>query len=115
MLEEDRNLVRIASFEHEHEAILCRQLLNRHGIPAWVTGGDGVNTFGAGLTAAGLVAVDVRIHKINEPLARSILEQHALENAQQMPAWICKCGANVDEGFSVCWSCGTDIDDLLTL
>ena len=95
--------------------MLCRNRLNDHGIPAWVTGGDGVNTFGAGLTAAGLVGVDVRIHKINESLARSILDSQEVAQKKETPAWRCRCGAQVDAGFEVCWSCGTDVEELRAL
>lgn len=109
----DKNLVRIATFEYEHEAILFRNLLNDHGIPAWVTGGDGVNIFGAGLTAAGLVGVDVSIHKINMDVAKEILGR--LPKEKETPAWKCSCGESVDKGFEVCWSCGADIDDLKKL
>ena len=23
------------------------------------------------------------------------------------PAWTCRCGEEIDEGFGVCWQCGT--------
>ena len=111
MQTDDRNLVRIATFEYEHQALLFRNMLNDHGIPAWVTGGDGVNIFGAGLTAAGLVGVDVSIHKINVEAAQEILAK--LPKAEEtVQAWTCRCGENVDEGFEVCWSCGSDLEDL---
>ncbi len=110
----DRDLVRIATFEYEHEALMFRNMLNDHGIPAWVTGGDGVNTFGAGLTAAGLVGVDVSIHKINVEVAQKILAQLPKEE-DGIPAWTCQCGVEVDRGFGVCWSCGSDIEDLKKL
>lgn len=114
MLPDDRDLVRIATFEYEHEAILFRTMLNEHGIPAWVTGGDGVNTFGAGLTAAGLVGVDVSIHKANVAAAQAVLDK--MESLEEtIPAWKCMCGEQVDEGFSVCWSCGADIDEMRNL
>lgn len=116
MLPDDRDLVRIATFEYEHQALLCRNMLNDHGIPAWVTGGDGVNTFGAGLTAAGLVGVDVSIHKINVEVAKKVLAEFEEESrAEANPPWTCKCGVKVDEGFSVCWSCGTDLEELKQL
>lgn len=111
MLPDDRDLVRIATFEYEHQAILFRTMLNEHGIPAWVTGGDGVNTFGAGLTAAGLVGVDVSIHKANVAAAKSILAKME-SNEETISPWTCQCGADVDEGFGVCWSCGADIEEM---
>ena len=116
MLPDDRNLVRIATFEYEHQALMCRNILNDNGIPAWVTGGDGVNTFGAGLTASGLVGVDVSIHKINVEAAKKVLAKFEREQKETViPEWTCACGEKVDEGFSLCWSCGADIEDLKKL
>jgi len=28
-----------------------------------------------------------------------------------VPEWTCDCGATVDEGFQVCWSCGQACPD----
>ena len=109
-MDDDKNLVRLAAFEHEYEAILLKNNLNDNGVPAWVTGGDGVNTFGAGLTAAGLVGVDVRIRKIDLEAARVILAEMEEDSSTNLPAWKCECGEDVDEGFAVCWSCGSEWD-----
>lgn len=112
MPQEDKNLVRLATFEYEYEAMLLKNALNDNGVPAWVTGGDGVNTFGAGLTAAGLVGVDIRIRQIDVENAQAIMQ--GLEDAADshtVPAWTCSCGEDVDEGFAVCWSCGSDFKD----
>ena len=108
MTNEDKNLVRLAAFEFEHEAVMLKNALNDHGIPAWVSGGDGVNTFGAGLTAAGLVGVDVNIRQIDLEAAKVIMQElEALED-EDIPAWTCQCGEQVDEGFAICWSCGNE-------
>ena len=109
--DEDNSLVRFAAFEHEYEAVLLKNNLSDNGIPAWVTGGDGVNTFGAGLTAAGLVGVDVNIRKRDLKAARLVLAE-ANEDFPpvQIPAWRCNCGEEVDEGFAVCWSCGSECE-----
>lgn len=113
-MEEDKNLIRLASFEYEYEAISLRVALNEEGIPAWITGGDGVNTFGAGLTAAGLVGVDVNIRQIDLKAAEKAMEQLQKESKVVMvPAWKCKCGEQVDEGFAVCWSCGAEFEGLV--
>jgi hypothetical protein len=112
MKHEDNNLVRLAAFEHEYEAVLLKNSLVDNGIEAWVTGGDGVNTFGAGLTAAGLVAVDVRIRQKDLANAQSLLNQIEKDiHALPTPSWTCKCGEDVDEGFAICWSCGADFDE----
>lgn len=112
-MEEDKNLVRLAAFEYEYKAILVRNALNERGIPAWVTGGDGVNTFGAGLTAAGLVGVDVNVRQIDYETAKAVLDKLETDaDVVSVPAWICKCGEEVDEGFAVCWSCGSDYGEL---
>lgn len=105
MLPDDRDLVRIAVFLYEHQAILFRTKLNEHGIPAWVTS-EGVTAFGAGM-----LDVEVSIHKANVEEAKKILAKMNLEE-EAIPAWTCKCGADVDEGFGVCWSCGADIEEM---
>lgn len=108
MLPDDRDLVQIASFEFEHQAILFRDMLNEHGIPAWVTR-DGVAAFGSGC----LVEVEVSIHKINVEAANKVLA--SLPKEKVVPPWTCSCGAAVDEGFSICWSCGADLEELKKL
>lgn len=112
MNHEDNNLVRFAAYELEYEAVLMKNALIDNGIEAWVTGGDGVNIFGAGLTASGLVAVDVRIRQKDLEKARALVSQIEKElHALPTPSWNCKCGEAVDEGFAICWSCGADFDD----
>ena len=106
MLPDDRDLVRIATFEHEHQAIMFRDTLNEHGIPAWITR-DGVAAFGS------VFGVDVSIHKINVENAKKVLAN--LPKETLVPPWTCKCGVKVDEGFGVCWSCGTDLEELKQL
>ena len=109
---DDKNLVRLAAFEHEYEAVLLKNALVDNGIPAWVTGGDGVNTFGAGLTAAGLVGVDVRIRQMDLENARALMERIEKElHALPTPSWLCRCGEQIDEGFAICWSCGGDFGE----
>ena len=110
--EDDNNVVRFAAFEMEYEAVLIRNALEENGIEAWITGGDGVNMFGAGLTAAGLVAVDVRIRKKDLAAAKTLMSQIEKDlHALPTPSWKCKCGEEVDEGFAICWSCGADFGD----
>ena len=108
MLPDDRDLVRIATFEYEHQALMFRNMLNDNGIPAWVTR-DGVAAFGSGC----LVGVDVSIHKINVDAAKKVLAK--LPQEKPVPEWTCACGEKVDEGFALCWSCGADIEDLKKL
>ena len=113
MTENDKNLVRLAAFEFEYEAILLRNALNDRGIPAWVTGGDGVNTFGAGLTSAGLVGVDINIRQIDLADAKIVLAEFKSGQDEEtvIAEWKCGCGESVDAGFAVCWSCGADYDE----
>ena len=113
MTKEDGNsVVRFAAFEMEYEAVLLQTTLIENGIEAWVTGGDGVNMFGAGLTTSGLVGVDVRIRKKDLEAARALKVKIEKElYAMPTPSWTCKCGETVDEGFALCWSCGADFDE----
>ena len=110
--DDDNSVVRFAAFEMEYEALLLRTALEENGIEAWVTGGDGVNMFGAGLTTSGLVGVDVRIRKKDLAAARELKARIKKElHALPTPSWTCKCGESVDEGFAICWSCGADFGD----
>ena len=93
----------------EYEAILLNNNLSENGIPAWVTGGEGVRIFGDGLAAAGLVGVDVRIRTIDLEAARLVLAELQKDSSSPSPlSWKCECGEEVDEGFAVCWSCGSE-------
>ena len=109
-MDQDKDLIRLASFEFEYEALLLRNELNDLGIPAWVTGGDGVNIFGAGLTAAGLVGVDVNVRRIDLKAAEEIEKtfRDRAQKEEKVPNWTCACGEEIEEGFAVCWSCGAE-------
>ena len=58
------------------------------------------------LNETGLVGVDVLVRREDLEDAKLIMLEVPAASEVLYPAWQCVCGANVDEGFSVCWSCG---------
>ena len=41
-------------------------------------------------------------------LIDKMLEDVEEEEQEEVPAWVCDCGEEVDEGFFVCWACGAE-------
>ena len=110
----DDDLVRLATFEHSMEAHSVRILLEASGIQATVTGEESNLTFGGfiGLGDAGLVGVQVYVKRTDLAMAKRVMLEVPSASNVLFPAWQCPCGAEVDEGFSICWACGKDADNL---
>ncbi len=106
-MKEDYELKTLAKFGNEQQAHLLRGELNNQGIPA-VVAGD--NPWGiTGGNARMLRAFHVSVRKIDYDRARQVMEElQAASEREKSPAWRCQCGAQVDEGFLVCWSCGQE-------
>jgi hypothetical protein len=111
--ERDDDLVRLATFEHSMQAHSVRILLEASGIPATVAGEESNLTFGGfvGLGDAGLVGVQVYVRRQDLEIAKQVMSEVPLAADVLFPSWSCDCGAEVDEGFSVCWSCGNEIEE----
>ncbi len=106
----DTDLISIAAFDSEPEAKILQIALIDRGIKAVISGD--VTAFGG--LAGGATSVQVFVRRIEADEARKILEQMPLESKQLLPAWNCKCGAEVDEGFAICWSCGAEFPETST-
>ena len=61
-----------------------------------------------GLALDGPDEVEVIVQRSDFEKAKSIIEELETAVPDEIPAWNCKCGEEVDEGFGVCWSCGAD-------
>ncbi len=104
-MEEDHNVVRLATFEHAYQAELLKTKLFDLGVPSWVT----IDSDLWGISAAGLAGVQVNVRQIDFEFASEALEHlDSDEQGEPAPAWTCGCGEQVDEGFAICWSCGAE-------
>ena len=102
------NLQRLCECQTEHDARVLESELAEIGIQAVVTGMD-VSALGEALDGPDVIQVFVKAEQLDA--ARELMEQ--LDDADQdpIPAWTCKCGEDVDEGFYVCWACQATFDD----
>lgn len=106
------DLVTVAVFETESAAAPARSMLEAQGIRTCLEGA----TVGTMLWYIGpaLAGVKLQVLKEDLPGTREILQQHFADvaaargpSAPQQQAWTCpECGAEVDAGFEICWSCG---------
>lgn len=105
----DDDLVKLATFQQSILAHSLRILLEANGIMAAVTGEESTATFGAfGLAEASLVGIQVMVKRSDFEEATIIMNEVPAASDAIIPAWTCQCGEDVDEGFSVCWSCGME-------
>lgn len=103
----DDDLVRLATFRHSVGAHSLRLLLEANGIQAVVTGEETNAAFGAvGLSDSGLVGIQVMVKRADYDDSVVIMNEVPAAADVIIPSWQCECGAAVDEGFSICWSCG---------
>jgi hypothetical protein len=109
--EREDDLVVVASFTGGSEAHVLRLLLEANGVQAAVTGEETNATLGFGSgTDPNVFGVRVLVKRMDVEEARLIMQVPAASDVL-IPAWICGCGAEVDEGFAVCWSCGKSWED----
>ncbi|MGI9517088.1 MAG: putative signal transducing protein, partial [Pirellulaceae bacterium] len=103
----DDDLVRLKMFDSEPAAHALRLLLEANGIQASVSGEESHAVLGnLGLTSAGLTGVEVLVRRADLEEARLVMNEVPAACDALVPAWACVCGAQVDQGFMVCWSCG---------
>lgn len=105
MEEQEPELVRLMELESDVEANFLKGFFADHGIQAMVSGIDG-SAFGAALDGPEPIEIFVRPDEVET--AQELIEELLDDEENEVPAWTCKCGEDVDEGFFVCWSCGAD-------
>ncbi len=93
--------VRLAEFESSIAAHSMRILLEANGIEARVHG-----DFLAEIAAVERIALVVRESDLE--LAKRVITEVPAAAETLVPEWNCQCGATVDEGFQICWSCGRE-------
>jgi hypothetical protein len=97
------DLIPVASYPTSAEAELARGLLVGGGLEAQLDGSAISDVAGFIGTALGGVRILVRAEDAER--ASEVLEEAA--TASTTPAWDCPaCGAEVDAGYDICWSCG---------
>ena len=104
-------LITIAEFWDAEKAHLLSSSLQTAGIQAVVVGSESATTlayFGSAVTQVKVQVRDEDLQAAREQLHIASATETALGD------WIChQCGAEVDAGFEVCWSCGTTYDPQL--
>ena len=99
----ENNLVRVATFESEGEAQMAQTVLQDNNINSSLNGGD---TSAFGLNIDGPDGLEVIVQQVDHDRAKQLLDEMEAQEFEEIPAWNCKCGEGVDEGFGMCWSCG---------
>lgn len=99
------DLATIQRFGTPQEAHLARSVLDAAGIEACVTDESAATWLWHVGTALGGTRVQVAAHDAER--ARQVLQQAESPGAERAHHdWQCpRCGAEVDAGFDVCWSC----------
>lgn len=106
-----RELITVATFANAAQASPACALLEENGVPVYMQGEMIADTLWHVGTALGGVKLQVAEEDVDR--ARSCLSQFAAEDEpSRVDAWDCpKCGARVDAGFEVCWSCGASFGE----
>jgi hypothetical protein len=102
---EDEELVRLTVVESEVDANYIKNALEDQNIQAMMTGNE-ASAFGMSLDGADEVEIFVKADDLAK--AKVLVEELMSETGEPIPAWTCKCGEDVDEGFGICWSCGAE-------
>jgi hypothetical protein len=104
------DLVTVASYGSPHEASIAKATLDAENIQAYLMGTEAVNTLWYIGTALGGVKLQVALRDADR--ATDVLGAiKSTDKSKSIAPWKCpSCGAEVDEGFEVCWSCGTSDD-----
>jgi len=106
-MSDEGDLVRLAVFDRESDAILAKAVLEENQIHATVSG---IEPSALGISLDGEDAIELFVLADDLERAQAIIETlaDASEAEEPVPAWTCQCGEDVDEGFFVCWSCGSE-------
>ena len=105
-MEEELDLVRLLVCETEIEAQVAKGFLEEQKIKVMVRGLDaGGSVFGGAVDDP---EIELFVSPDDYENARTLIEELEAEQDEPVPAWVCKCGEDVDEGFAVCWNCEAD-------
>ena len=100
----DDDLVAVGEFDNEISAQAAISLLTENDIVAQMDDEGGAFDLGIGeLSAIRLIVLRSNLEK-----AKALLSELQVAQEDTCPAWTCRCGEEVDEGFFACWSCGNE-------
>ena len=108
--ENGSKLVTLAAFDNSLEAHALKDMLSRNGIESRVTNESMSSSLGflAGTTSS--FSPSVMILESDAEAALAIKQEFLARDVVQpttISEWTCSCGETVDEGFEVCWNCGS--------
>ena len=101
----ENEYVRLELFDSETEALHVKGLLEEKGIEVRIAGQE---PSALGFALDGPDAIELYVQRNDLDSANELLDQIEETEQEPVPAWTCKCGEDVDEGFYVCWSCGEE-------
>lgn len=104
---EEKPMARLMVTETDVDAGFYKAALEGSGITVFVNGMEG-SAFGAALD--GPSEIEIIVYQSDLEASQAIIAELDEESEDEIPAWNCSCGAEVDEGFGVCWSCGGEYD-----
>lgn len=104
---EEKPMMRLMVAESEVEANLLKGVLMENGIHVLVSGLDG-SALGSALDGPDEIMIFVYEEDLQN--SRDLVSEIIEADEDPVPAWTCKCGEDVDEGFFVCWSCGAEFE-----
>ena len=104
----DDDLVTLARFTSSTSAHSLRILIEAHGIRVSVTNEESTSNLGTSMFGShSPVGIEVSVFRRDLKEARTIMNEVPAASELLVPEWTCSdCGETVDQGFSVCWSCG---------
>ena len=108
--ENGSKLVTLAEFDNSIEAHALKDMLGINGIESRVTNESMSASLGflAGTTSS--FSPSVMILESDAEAALAIKQEFLARDVVQpttISEWTCSCGEMVDEGFEVCWNCGS--------
>lgn len=105
-MNDDSNFVKLVVYDSESQAILAKAVLEENDIHVNVSG---LEPNALGIALDGEDAIELFVLEADLERARGLVADLEIqEEGDPIPAWTCKCGEDVDEGFFVCWNCGTE-------
>ncbi|MFT5303900.1 MAG: hypothetical protein ACI814_004722 [Mariniblastus sp.] len=105
MAMEEKEFVRLLFVDTDVEANYFKTALEENKIHVLVKGLDDL-AFGAALD--GPDQIEMFVYADDFEQAKALIVDILDDDSDEIPAWTCKCGEDVDEGFGACWSCGAD-------
>jgi hypothetical protein len=100
-------LVQLSEFSDATQARFAIAALADKGIEAKFHGDE---HSALGIDLDGPEPIEVIVKRKDYEAAKAILKDLSDAESDPVPAWTCKCGAEVDEGFAVCWSCQAEYE-----